>query len=585
MPKDQVSQIEKIRHSLSHLMTMAIIEKYPKTGLGIGPWIENGWYQDYDIPVRITEADFEWIEKRMKELIKEGIVFEQELHSYQRAKELAKDDPYKMELIEDLAKEGETEFSFYRSGCFLNLCAGPHVKDTSEINPDAFTLTNVSGAYWKGDEKNKMLTRIYGVGFETKEELKHYLKVLEEAKKRDHRKLGKELDLFVFSQLIGPGLPLYTPKGYLILDQIKLFSRELNERMGYKEVFTPQINRSDLFKISGHYDKFHEDMFLVKSHYTDDEYFLKPMNCPQHTQLYAAKKRSYRDLPFRISDFSLLYRDEKPGELSGLARLRCFSQDDGHAFVRPDQIKAEFESVMSAINEALRIYGLSYWIRLSLWDSNKKENYLGDEFIWEKSQSILKEILDHNNVNYKEAEGEAALYGPKMDFIAQDALGREYQISTIQIDFNMPGRFGLTYIDKNGKKQTPVMIHRALVGSPERFFSILIEHYAGAWPTWLAPVQVQIIPVGSPHQKFADDLAQKFKKIGIRVDVDGTNETVGNKIRKAETQKVPYMLVVGDKEMSSGKLVIRKRGEKNTQEMTVENFSQNIKAEIQKRLS
>lgn len=428
-----------------------------------------------------------------------------------------------------------------------------------------------------------MLTRIYGLAFNTKEELDDYLKMMLEAEKRDHRKIGKEQNLFVFSELIGPGLPLYTAKGAVIRREIVKYTNELQSAIGYQEVHTPNMNKAELFKVSGHYEKYKEDMMRVVSNYSDEEYFLKPMNCPHHTQIYASQAKSYRDLPVRISDFANLYRDERPGELSGLTRLRCFCQDDGHCFCREDQIKEEFLSVLGIIKEAMATYGMPYKIRLSLWDPKKPEKYLGEPAIWEKSQKLLTEILIENKIEFISAEGEAAIYGPKMDLISRDSLGREWQLSTIQLDFIMPGRFKLVYTDSDGKEKTPVMIHRAIIGSPERFMGIIIEHYAGAFPVWLSPIQVKIVSVAETHIAASQKLAAELKAAGIRVEVDEANETVGNKIRKAVSEKVPYMLVIGDKEMNSELLSVRDRGTQETREIKKDKFIAEILEKIQKR--
>src|SRR6056297_2534536 len=498
---NQNKKIENIRHSLSHLLAAAVLETYPDTKLGIGPTIENGFYYDFLFPedTSISKDDLKKIEERMHTYIKKGLPFSKEKISDKKAKKIFKDQEFKLDLINEYTKEGK-KLSIYKTGdIFTDLCSGNHVDNTKEINSEGFQLTNIAGAYWRGDESNQMLTRIYGVAFETKEELDEYLENLEKAKQRDHRKLGKKLGLFVFSDLVGPGLPLFTPKGKRILDAIKNYSRKLRKEMGYKEVQTPQINKADLFKKSGHYEKYQNDMFEAQSHYTDNEYYIKPMNCPQHTRIYASKLRSYRDLPIRYADFAMLYRDEQPGELSGLTRLRSFSQDDGHSFCREDQIGEEFERALNGVNKALDTYRLNYFIRLSFWDKSDKDSYLGDEKLWEKSQSKLKELVEKKNIDFEIEEGEAAFYGPKMDFIVKDSLGREWQISTIQLDINMPSRFKLEYVDENGEKQTPVMIHSALVGSPERFFGILIEHYNGDFPTWLSPIQVKILPIAEDH--------------------------------------------------------------------------------------
>jgi len=586
MTEEKNNKLEMMRHSLSHIMAAAILKLWPKVKFAIGPAVDNGFYYDIDYgKTKISDSDLVKIEEEMKNIIKANMSFEKlELPVVKAlAREKKNGQIYKEELIKDLKKAGESSVSYYKLGEFEDLCIGPHLKSTGQVQSGSFKLEKLAGAYWRGDEKNKMLTRIYGIAFVAKKELDEYLKMMEEAEKRDHRKIGKELDLFVISELVGPGLPLYTFKGATIRREIINYSNELQKEIGYQEVHTPNMNKGELFKVSGHYEKYKEDMFKVVSNYTEEEYFLKPMNCPQHTQIYAAKMRSYRDLPIRIADFANLYRDEKPGELSGLTRLRCFCQDDGHSFCREDQIKEEFLSVLAAINKAMKVYGMNYKIRLSLWDQEHPEKYLGDAPVWEKSQKLLEEILIESKINYYRAVGEAAIYGPKMDLLSKDSLGREWQISTIQLDFIMPQRFGLSYIDENGKQKTPVMIHRAIVGSPERFLGILIEHYAGAFPVWLAPVQVKIVSVGAAHVEFCRELADEFKQNNIRVEVDESDETVGNKIRKAVAEKVPYMLVIGDREMSSDKLAVRDRGEKTTREIGKEEFIKEVKEKIRRR--
>ena len=572
-----MENIEKIRHSLSHIMAEAVLEFWPKTKLGFGPAIENGFYYDFQLSKPLEQADLEKIESRMKELILQKQKFEKKNITKRVAKKLFAVQPYKLELIKDLP--GDT-VSIFTSGELVDLCKGPHVKNTKEIDVNAFKISKTAGAYWKGDEKNKMLTRIYGLAFETEKELMDYLKMMEEAEKRDHRKLGEKLDLFVISELVGPGLPLYTFKGTTVLKEIKNYSNELQSEIGYQEVQTPNMNRAELFKVSGHYDKYKDDMFRVHSHYTKEEYFLKPMNCPQHTQIFASKPRSYKDLPIRIADFAQLYRDEKTGELSGLTRLRGFSQDDGHCFCREDQIKDEFKSVLSAIEKAMKTYGMNYKIRLSLWDPKKPEKYLGDAKVWKKSQQMLEEILVENKIEYFRAVGEAAIYGPKMDLISKDSLGREWQLSTIQLDLIMPERFKLTYIDSDGKEKTPVMIHRAIVGSPERFFGVLIEHYAGAFPVWMAPVQAAIIPISEKHVEYAEKIRNELQKNNVRVEVKNENETLGKKIREAEMQKTPYLLIVGDKEISANAVAVRERGKGDLGQMPTEKFLEKIKEEI-----
>ena len=573
-PKDKGEHINRSRHSLSHILAMAVLKKFPDAQLGIGPTIEHGFYYDADLPK---------LEKEMKNIISQKIKFEKSVISRKDALKKSANQKFKIELINELPKN--EEISYYSSGNFSDLCAGPHVEYSTEINTKAFKLTTSAGAYWRGDENNQMLTRIYGVAFDNAEELAEYLTMLEEAKKRDHRKLGKEMDLFAFSDLVGQGLPLYTPRGASLRREIINFSDELQKSIGFSEVHSPQINKAELFKISGHYDKFKDDMISAKTHYSQEVFFLKPMNCPQHTQIYASRKRSYRDLPIRYADFANLFRDEKPGELSGLTRLRCFSQDDGHSFCREDQIESEFKNILNIINTALKTYGLDYFIRLSLWDPEHKEKYLGDEKIWDKSQKLLEKLLDENKVNYETALGEAAFYGPKMDIIAKDALKRQWQISTIQLDFNMPLRFKLSYTDKDGSEKTPVMIHRAIIGSPERFMGILIEHYGGAFPLWLAPVQVKIISVGEAHIEFCQKMAAEFSQENIKVELDISDETVGNKIRKSSQEKIPYTLVIGDKEMSSENLSVRVRNKQELLNISKDQFIKQLKEDISKRSS
>jgi threonyl-tRNA synthetase len=576
--KMEKSQLETIRHSLSHIMAWAVQELYPGTKFGIGPAIENGFYYDFQFPSPATPEDLLKIEKKMREILKNDIKFEKKEVAKKEAEKLFKDQPYKLELISELP---EDKITIYKSGDFTDLCAGPHINFTKEISADGFKLQKLAGAYWRGSEKNAMLTRIYGLAFESKKELEDYIKLQEEAEKRDHRVLGEKLDLFIFSELVGPGLPIYTFKGTIILEQLKSYINGLQKEIGYQEVYTPNMNRAELFKVSGHYDKYKDDMFKVFSHYSEEEYYLKPMNCPQHTQIYASQPRSYKDLPIRITDFANLYRDEKTGELSGLTRLRCFRQDDGHCFCMESQIKDEFKLVLSIIEKAMKTFGMNYKIRFSLWDQKHPEKYLGNAETWDRAQKTLEEILEENKIEYFKAEGEAAIYGPKMDLISKDSLGREWQLSTIQLDFIMPQRFGLKYIDSDGKEKTPVMIHRAIIGSPERFFGVLIEHYAGAFPLWLAPVQIKIIPISDKHIEYAEKVKNELRDYRVEVDVE--NETMGKKIRNGELQKIPYLIVVGDKEIAQNQVAIRKRGEKEITTMDLSKFLEQIKTETENK--
>ncbi|MDP2641236.1 MAG: threonine--tRNA ligase [Candidatus Yanofskybacteria bacterium] len=573
--------LEHVRHSFAHVLAAAVKQLHPEVQLGIGPVIENGFYYDFG-NIQLSSEDLPKVEKAMRKIAEQKLAFKKELWSISEALEHFKKEnqPYKLELIEELEKTEKEVGMVWMGDVFLDLCRGGHIESTSELPLDAFKLTKVAGAYWRGDEKRPMLTRVYGIAFETAEELQEYLKRQEEAEKRDHKKLGKALGLFVFSDLVGPGLPLFTPKGTWILNQIKEYSRELRAGMGYQLVQTPQVNKAELFKISGHYDKYQDSMFRVRSNYTEEEYFLKPMNCPQHTQLYASESRSYRDLPVRFADFSLLYRDEKPGELGGLVRLRSFSQDDGHCFCAEDQIEDEFNRVLDAISLAMKRYEMNYWIRLSLRNEDAKENYLGDDATWEKAQQTMRGLLQKRGVEFKEAPGEAAFYGPKMDLVATDSIGREWQLSTIQLDLNMPKRFGLVYAAADGNKQSPVMIHSAIVGSPERFLGVLIEHYAGAFPLWLSPEQVWIVPVSDKFNEYAQQVAAQLQEKQFRVSLRGENETLGKKIRAGEKEKIPYLLVVGDKEAQANSVSARKRGEGDLGSMPVAQLLERLQSEL-----
>jgi threonyl-tRNA synthetase len=577
------NQIEILRHSTAHVLAAAVLEMFPEAKFGMGPATDDGFFYDFELPRTLIPEDLPLLEEKMKKIIQADYKFERAEISVKDALEHFQKlgQTLKMEIINDLEKDGVREVSIYKADSFVDLCSGPHLESTGKINPKAIKLTRISGAYWKSDEKNQQLQRIYGVAFETEKGLKEYLAQKEEALKRDHRKLGKELDLFIFSDLVGPGLPIYTSKGATIRREIIKYSNELQCGIGYQEVHTPNINKAELFKVSGHYEKFKDDMLKVISNYTNEEYFLKPMNCPQHTQIFASKMRSYKDLPIRIADFANLYRDEKPGELLGLTRLRCFCQDDGHCFCREDQIKTEFASILGIIKQAMKTYNMDYTIRLSLWDPETPEKYLGEPSVWENSQKLLEEILVENKIEYTRGVGEAAMYGPKMDLISRDSLGREWQISTIQLDLIMPSRFDLSYIDAEGKKRTPIMIHRAITGSPERFLGILIEHYAGAFPVWLAPVQAMIIPVGEKFEKYAQKVNALLQEKNIRSEISSDSESLGKRIREAEKQKIPYMLIVGEKEESSEEVSIRHRDDKNQETLSLQSFAEKISKEIQ----
>ena len=577
-------QIEKIRHSLSHLMSMAVLEKFPGAGLGVGPMIEDGFYQDYDLPESINEEIFPELEKRVKELIAEDIKFEHHNMSFEDALEFYKDDPYKTELINDLREAGEKEVSFFKSGSYDNLCKGPHVASTKEIDPDGFKLTKVAGAYWRGDEKNKMLTRIYGVAFENKKKLDEYLKMMKEAEKRDHRVLGEQLDLFMIDEEVGQGLALFLPKGSWLLYIVREFAFKAYLDRGYEPVFTPHIASEKLWNHSGHLDFYAEGMYNSFG-IEDEQYRLKPMNCPLHVKMYKRRKRSYRDLPFRWTEMGTVYRYERSGTLHGLTRVRGFTQDDAHIICTPEQLHDELLAATDLTKYILNTFGFKdFEVNLSTRDPKNKDKFIGEDAMWDQAEQELENVIKESGFKkYKKDVGEAVFYGPKIDIKVRDVLNREWQLTTIQFDFNLPTRFGMTYVGADSKEHTPYMIHRALLGSLERFIGVLIEHYAGAFPLWLSPVQIAIMPVGSDHKEYAHKLAEQLKENDFRVEVDDLNETIGNKIRKAEKEKVPYMLVVGDKEMQGDILNVRKRGEKKVQEMKVEEFMAQIKDEEEKR--
>lgn len=555
-------KLEELRHSAAHLLAAAVKQLWPAAKPTIGPPIENGFYYDFDFNgVKISEEDLPKIEQKMKELLPSWKDFKRIGISPAEVRKEFKDNPYKLELIEELVKNKE-KISIYQSGEFRDLCRGGHLAHPAKdlIN---FKLLSIAGAYWRGNEKSKMLTRIYGTIFPTKEELEKYLAQLELAKERDHRKLGKELDLFTFSDLVGAGLPLYTPKGTLLRRLIFEQVESIQSRQGYQQVWTPQINKAELFKVSGHYEKYKNNMFRVASNFSEEEFFLKPMNCPQHIQIYARKSHSYRELPLRYTDFAMLYRDEKPGELLGLARTRAFSQDDCHIFCREDQVEEEIERALEMTKEIMKVYGFKYRYRLSTRDPKHPENYLGDPKVWDKSEKWAEKIMVKNKIEHFDAPGEAAFYAPKMDLLATDSLGREWQLSTIQIDYVMPQRFGLSYTDRSGKEQAPVMIHRAIVGSSERFLMVVIEHFGGEFPVWLAPVMAVVIPISEKFADYGRKVAEALRSEGIRAQLDERDEKMQAKIRDAQLQKVPYMLVVGEREEKSESAAVRLRNGKD----------------------
>jgi threonyl-tRNA synthetase len=578
-------ELEIMRHSFAHVLMQALEKMYGAIP-AVGPVIENGFYHDFDCNYQVKEEDLPKIEKTMKKIIKDNLAIEKEVMSIDDAIKTLQEKKYiyTAELAEDLKKEGETEVSFYRQGDFMNMCRGPHCATTRDLNQNAFKLTKVAGAYWKGDENNKMIQRIYGVAFASPEELEKYLELLEEAKKRDHRKLGKELDLFCFSDLVGPGLPMFTPKGVVLIDELKKHIEGVCRKYGFEKVMTPHLSKIDLFETSGHAQKFSEELFRVTSGQGHD-FALKPVQCPHQTQIYASRPRSYRELPIRYMESEKQYRAEQSGEVGGLSRVYAITVEDGHTFCRVDQVKEEIKNLVNIIKDFYTALGLwdNHWVSLSVRDYDHPEKYIGNDKDWDDCERILEEVADEMGLDAKRCEGEAALYGPKLDFMFKDALGKEIQIPTVQVDFATPKRFELSYTNQEGKDEYPVMVHRAILGSYERFLVLLIEHFAGAFPLWLSPVQVKIISVGEGHIEHCKKLADEFRAQDIRVEIDDHNETVGNKIRKTIKEKVPYMLVIGDKEMNSDKLNIRDRGSDKVREISKEDFFNEVADKVKNK--
>src|SRR5690349_15442810 len=563
--KYEESQLYKIRHSAAHIMAQAVLEMFPDGKFTIGPPIENGFYYDFDLPRNLTPEDLEQIEKRMRQIIQARHDFRKTVVSGEKAKEIFADQPYKLELIEGLEKgrldeygnplQEKPEISIYQHDTFVDLCRGPHVENTKEIKPDAFKLMNIAGAYWRGDEKNKMLQRIYGTAWEKAEDLKQYLWKLEEAKKRDHRKLGRELDLFSVSEEVGAGLILWHPKGAMVRVLVEDFSRNAHLENGYEWVFSPHIGRAQLWQTSGHLDFYKEGMYSPMD-IEGEPYYAKPMNCPFHIEIFKSHLRSYRDLPRRYAEYGTVYRYERSGVLHGLTRVRGFTQDDAHIFCRPDQVEEEISRALEFSLYVLRSMGLTDF---KAYLSTKPEKSVGDLSKWEVATEALRRAIEAHELPYELDEGGGAFYGPKIDLKVMDALDREWQLSTIQFDFNLLERFGLEYIGEDGLPHQPYMVHRALLGSMERFFGVLIEHFGGAFPVWMAPVQVVVIPIADRHIEYANEVTQALRAAGMRVELDERSERMNAKIRDAQKQKVPYMLVLGDNEMNNKKVSLRVR--------------------------
>lgn len=555
-----MASLEEKRHTLAHLLAAAVLERYPHAKPAIGPAVENGFYYDFDFSGGDApkEADLVQLQAAMEELLPSWSAMTGTEVSEKDARDRFAENPFKLELIDGIAEAGE-RITLYTAGSFTDLCRGGHCEHPAhEIKPGTFRLERLAGAYWRGDETKPMLTRIYGLAFDTKDDLAAYDLQQEEAKKRDHRKLGVDLDLFTFSPLVGSGLPLYTPRGTIMREELARFSEELQRAAGFEKVWIPHITKTDLYKTSGHWDKFGDELFLVKSQESSDEFALKPMNCPHHTQIYASKPRSYRDLPVRYMETTTCYRDEKTGELSGLTRVRSLTQDDAHVFCRPDQIEAEFAAIMGMIKTLYGTLGMQFKARLSFSDPAQPEKYLGDPALWKTAEATIENVAKALELDYVVAPGEAAFYGPKIDIMVVDAIGREWQCATEQLDFVQPERFGLEYTDTDGQKKRPVMIHKALLGTIDRFMGVYIEHTAGAFPTWLAPEQVRVLPVSDAQSAYAHEVLAALKAAGIRASIaDG--DSLGKRIRATKQEKIPYVLVVGDKETEAKAVSVESR--------------------------
>ena len=573
------SELYRVRHSTAHIMAEAVVEMFPEAEIAIGPPIEDGFYYDFDLPRSLTPEDLEVIEVRMREIIAENHEFKKEVISASEARQIFKDQSYKLELIDGLEQGGfdeygepldeQPEISTYTQDTFTDLCRGPHVENTGKINPDAIKLLQVAGAYWRGDENRPMLQRIYGTAWNSATELEEYLWKLEEARKRDHRRLGRELDLFSISEDVGPGLILWHPKGGMVRKITEDYCREEHEKGGYDFVYTPHIGKANLWETSGHLDWYQENMYSPID-IEGQQYFLKPMNCPFHVEIYKSQLRSYRDLPLRYAEWGTVYRYERSGVLHGLLRVRGFTQDDAHLFCRPDQMPQEIDRVLQFNLDLLRAFGFKDF--QAYLATRNPEKSAGKPEDWEAPTEALIQALDRAEIPYQIDEGEAVFYGPKIDIKIKDALGREWQLSTIQFDFILPEHFDMTYVGEDGREHRPYMIHRALLGSMERFMGVLIEHYGGAFPVWLAPVQAAIIPIADRHMEYAHSLASQLKGAKLRVQVDDRGERMNAKIRDAQMQKIPYMLVIGDREVEAGTVAVRLRSGENLGAIAVDDF-------------
>ncbi len=568
------TKIETIRHSLAHIMALAIQDTFPNVKFGIGPAIENGFYYDFDLSEKMGEKDLEKIAKKMRKIIKIGIKFEKKIISKQAGNKLFAKQPYKLQLIKEIP---DKDITIYKTGDFSDLCKGPHIKSSQEINPDSFKLTKIAGAYWKGDEKNPMLTRIYGIAFETEKELEKYIRLQAEAEKRDHRVLGKKLEMFLIDEEVGAGLPIWLPKGAILKKIIENYLYKELSQQGYKWLSTPHIGNISLWKKSGHWDFYRENIYSpIKIE--DEEFLLKPMNCPFHIKAYQSKIRSYKDLPIKFAELGTVYRYEKSGVLHGLTRVRGFTQDDAHVFCTPKQMATELTSILKYGLKILETFGFKDY---KIYLSTRPEKFMGTSKMWQQATDALKYAFEKLNLKYEIDPGGGVFYGPKIDIKIKDSLEREWQCSTFQIDFNLPKAFNVSYVDETGKKKEPIMIHRALLGSLERFIGVLLEHYSGDLPLWLSPVQIWTIPISEKHEKYAKEINVKLLENEIRAEIRNDNETISKKIREGEIQKIPYLLVVGDKEIKAKSVSIRKRKQGNIGEMKLDQFIEKIKKEIE----
>lgn len=579
---ENTENLSHMRHTLAHLLAQAVITHYPNSLLTLGPSIDNGFYYDIDFGAeKVSDENLAVLEKTMKKNLSSWKEFTHKEVSADEAREYFKGNVYKLELIEEIISRGE-KITLYTCGGFTDLCRGGHTENPAkEISVDSFKLERIAGAYWRGDEKNKMLTRIYGLAFSTKEELGAYITQQEEAKKRDHRKLGQELKLFTISPLVGAGLPLLQPKGMILRSEIENFLWDLHKNKGYSRVWTPHITKKGLYETSGHAAKFGEELFRVKG--GDEEFFMKPMNCPHHMQIFSDNQFSYRDMPVRYFEPATVYRYEKAGQLSGLTRVRAITQDDGHLFCRVSQIGQEVGTIVSIIKSFYTTMGMmnGYWVRLSTRGDDKSK-YLGGDNVWNRAEEALEIAAKENELNYKIGKDEAAFYGPKLDFMFKDAIGREWQLATIQCDFNLPERFELSFKNEKGEDERPVVIHRAISGSLERFMGVMIEHFAGAFPVWLSPVQVIILPISEHQKEYAEGIYKTLKEADIRVELDDSNESLGKRIRNAKMSKVPYVIVIGDKERDANVITVEGRTEK-LEGITKEKFLEKLEKEIKER--